>query len=115
MNLEIYSKTELEQLSKILKKFRNLRRNVGKKSSEVLHYELTWTQRILVEYFPTLKKEDVQDETLKIFKGFFWIELNPEDITWKENEILAWGMRVFFWDDMVDLSFESMRNRLRKI
>jgi hypothetical protein len=71
MNLEKYSKTELTELSKILKKFRSLRKNIGKKSSEILHYELTGTQKILIEYFPALKKEDVQDEAIKIFKDFF--------------------------------------------
>jgi hypothetical protein len=71
MDLAKYSKTELIELSKILKKFRSLRKNVGKKSSEILHYELTGTQKILIEYFPALKIEDVQDEALKIFKDFF--------------------------------------------
>ena len=71
MNLEKYSKTELLELSKILKKFRSLRKNIGKKSSEILHYELTGTQKILVEYFPSLNKEEVQTEAQNIFKDFF--------------------------------------------
>lgn len=115
MNIEKYSKTELIEISKILKKYRTLRKNVGKKSTNMINHDLSWENKIVIEYFPTMKKEELSSTATGIYKNIFWVEIKEDKITWKENTAIAWGMRLFFGDDMLDISFESVRNDLRKI
>lgn len=110
-----YNKTELQEIAKILKKFRALRKNIGKKSSQILSYELSWDHKLIVEYFPALDKTKVLDTTKNIYKNIFGIDINETKLVWKENTNLKWWMRLFFWDDLLDISFESVSNSLRKI
>lgn len=115
MEITKYSKEELASISKILKKYRALRKNVGKKSSNLIHHELSWENKIIIEYFPSLVKSEITNTATNIYKNIFWIEVLENQITWKENPNLAWWMRLFLGDDMLDISFESVRNNLRKI
>lgn len=115
MEITKYNKTELQEISKILKKFRILRKNIWKKSSQVISYELSWEQKLIVEYFPTLDKKEVSPIVENIYNKIFSLKINSDKIIWKENINLAWWIRLFFWDDMLDISYESVKNSLIKI
>lgn len=115
MEINKYSKSELIEISKLLKKYRNLRKNIGKKSSSIIEAELSWEVRVLVEYFPTLDKNSIIKKVNDIFLSIFWEKIDTNKIIWKENELLAWWIRLFLGDDMLDISFENTRNDLRKI
>lgn len=116
-NLEItkYSKDDLLQIVKLLKKYRNLKKNIWRKSFEVINADLKQEHRLLVEYFPGVQKKDVFNLVKDLYKNIFWIEPLEDKITWKENSNLKWWARLFFWDDLLDISFESASNILRKI
>ncbi|EKE26248.1 MAG: hypothetical protein ACD_4C00356G0004 [uncultured bacterium (gcode 4)] len=110
-----YSKAELQDISKILKKYKNLKKNIGKKSSEIMHYELSWDHKVVIEFFPTIIKENVLDVARNIYINVFWIEIDENILVWKPNSNLQGWIRLFFGDDMLDVSFESVSNNLRKI
>lgn len=115
MNINSYSKNELENISKLLKKYRSLRKNVGKKALEMTLRDLSGSKRILVEHFPSMNSEEAKKEAKVIYSKFFWIDLGISDIETKENTMLAWWIRLFLWDDMLDISFENIKNTIRKI
>ena len=113
MNLNKYTKTELAEISRILKKYKALRKNVWKKWSEIIKSELTWKIKVEVEYFPSLWKEEIKKTSLEIFEKVLNIKPNEEEIIWKENLNLKWWIRLFHWDEMLDISFESIKNNLK--
>lgn len=115
MEINKYSKSELTEISKLLKKYKSLRKNIGKKSSLVIEGELSWEVRVLVEYFPALDKNSITEKVSFIYSSIFEKKINSSKINWKENELLAWWIRLFLWDDMLDISFENVRNALKKI
>lgn len=115
MEINKYSKSELTEISKLLKKYRSLRKNIGKKSSAIIETELSWEVRILIEYFPALDKNSITDKVNDIYLSIFWEKVNVNKIIWKENELLVWWIRLFLGDDMLDISFENVKNDLRKI
>lgn len=110
-----YDKAELQGIYNILKKFRALIKNVGKKSFEILILELSWKQKLVVEYFPSLEKNMVFWLTKDIYKDVFKIDIDETKLIWKENSNLKGWIRLFFGDDMLDVSFLSISNNIRKI
>jgi hypothetical protein len=71
MEITKYSREELDEISKVLKKYRTLRKNVGKKSTGIMHHDLSGENKILVEYFPTLDAKVVLEKALEIYTSNF--------------------------------------------
>ncbi|MDD2487404.1 MAG: hypothetical protein PHS92_03470 [Candidatus Gracilibacteria bacterium] len=115
MDINKYSKTELSKIIKLMKKYRTLKKNIGRKSYEVIHAELTQEQRLSVEYFPEVQKNDILVLVKDLYKDVFGIETSEDKIIWKENPNLRGGLRLFFGDELMDVSFESVENKIRKI
>lgn len=115
MEITKYSKSELTQISKLLKKYRSLRKNVGKKSWEITLNSLNWEKKFLVEYFPTFVIKDYENEITDIYRSSFEVDIKDKNIVFQENPSLLGWIRVFYWDDMLDVSFENIRNTLKKI
>jgi hypothetical protein len=51
---------------------------------------------------------------LSMYQNFFKEKVDPGNIKWIENDTIKWGVRIFLWDDMVNVSFEEMENRIIK-
>jgi len=115
MDINKYNKSELEQVYAILKKYRDLKKNIGKKSDEVIYFELNNEKKILIEYFTDLKIEEIKDFLKNLYKKHFDTDIDLNKATFKANSDLKWWVRIFLWDDMVDISFENIYNKISKI
>lgn len=112
MNLNIYSKSELLEIYSFLKKYKNLKKTVWNKTGDIVGEKLSWKNRIIVEYFPSLEKMEVAELVINIYKNSFSINITPKDIVWKPNINLKWWIRLFLGNDMIDVSFKNVANIL---
>ncbi|MBP8016642.1 hypothetical protein KAZ01_01420 [Candidatus Gracilibacteria bacterium] len=111
-DIEKLEKPDLLKTLKLLKKFRLLQKDIGNKSKEIFHSSFFKTQKFVVEYFPTINKNDLENFILNTFKLEYGVDIAYENILWKENQNLKGGIRLFIDDDMVDISFEKINNKL---
>ncbi len=111
-DIEKLEKPDLLKTLKLLKKFRLLQKDIWNKSKEIFHSSFFKTQKFVVEYFPTINKNDLENFILNTFKLEYWVDIAYENILWKENQNLKWWIRLFIDDDMVDISFEKINNKL---
>ncbi|HBA44726.1 TPA: hypothetical protein DEG21_00040 [Patescibacteria group bacterium] len=85
MDINKYNKSELEQVYAILKKYRDLKKNIGKKSDEVIYFELNNEKKILIEYFTDLKIEEIKDFLKNLYKKHFDTDIDLNKATFKAN------------------------------
>lgn len=108
----------LEELKKLLKELR-LYNSVVKQlwnRGKALYSSLkTWKDTFEIEYFPAMGKELALSEAKVAFKKCFWIELQSDsNLIIKPKESLAWGLKIYLNDDVVDLSYRRIEKALEK-
>jgi len=114
MNFDNLNKRELKELLKNLILYRDLVKKIWKRWKKIFSQINDWKNSFVVEFFPKLDKNFVLEKSKKIFEEVFWQKnLNNEEIILKENEKIWWWMRLFFNDQMVDLSFLRMKNLIK--
>ncbi len=114
MEISKYTKAELVEISSILKRFRILKKNIWNKSSETLKTEISWIKKIKIEYFPELWIDKARDLASKIYKDSYSENIR-EDAVWIENSLLKWWIRIFRWDDMIDITYENISHKFKNI
>lgn len=113
MEIENLSKSELNELLKKLKSYRDLRNKVWKRWVKIFNRLNNWIHSFEVEYSSSIDENYAKDEALKIYKNIFQVEVNAKEIVFtKKENILGW-MRVYLDDKMVDLSFLKFYNKLK--
>lgn len=110
--IEKLDKSDLIKVYKLVKKFKSLYKDVWEKSKWLFHFSFFKTQKFIVEYFPAIQKDNLENIAISIFKSQFWIEVDPLNIEWKENKNLKWWARLFLNDDMIDISFDKINSKI---
>jgi hypothetical protein len=55
----------------------------------------------------------IKDKAIEIFKKLFWLNLQLTQIEFVKNQNLQWWMRIFYNDNMFDLSYNRFQNLLK--
>jgi len=105
MNLDWLSKEQLKDLLKDLSLYKTLSTQIWKRWTEIFSHLKEWKNKFSVEFFPNLEKNFVLEESKKIFSKIFWKNPSDWEISLKENKKILWWMKIFFNDDMIDMSF----------
>ncbi len=113
-NIENLNKSELEELLKNLKTYKDLVKKVWKRWKSIYENAFNWVNTFLVEYYWDLEESYVLTEAKQIYKKMFDIEVKETDIKLEKKQNLKWGMKVYFNDNLVDLSFLKFYNLLNK-
>jgi len=120
MNLNNLNKQELQALLKDLSLYKKLVTQVWNRWKEIFSNIKEWKNKFLVEYFAwengeNFDKEFILSESKKIFENkFSQKNLKDEEIILVENKKILWWMKIFFNDDMVDISFLKIQNLIKK-
>ena len=115
MNLDNLNKQELQVLLKDLSLYKKLVSQVWNRWKEIFYNIKEWKNKFVVEYFPNLEKEFILSESKKIFEKIFSQKnLRDEEIILKENKKIWWGMKIFFNNDMIDMSFLKFEKIIKK-
>lgn len=66
-----------------------------------------------IEYFDSSSKTDALAEWLIAYKKVFWETPKTENIILEAKKSLAWGIRIYKDDKLVDLSFKKAEDALK--
>lgn len=114
-NLENLNKQELQAVLKDLSLYKKLTSQVWERWKQIFSHIKEWKNKFSVEYFPNIDKEFVLEEAKKIYeKVFSQKNLKDEEIILSEKKEILWWMKIFFNDDMVDMSFLKIQKLIKK-
>lgn len=102
-------KEELSSVVASLKLYRTLKKRLGNRGVRIFNAIRTGEKTIRVEYFPAFGLEAAQKTMSDSFGKDYAEGFRTE---WKENANLEGGLRAFFGDEMVDLSFARIEHVL---
>jgi hypothetical protein len=112
-NIEKLQKNELEELLKDLRLYKDLVKKVWSRWKKIFHNIFNETNEYSVEYYWDLDESYVFKKSKKVYKKLFDIEVDESDIKLIKKDSLKWGMRIYFNDKLVDLSFLKFYNLLK--
>ena len=113
-NLDNLNKSELQDLLKDLKLYRDLVKKVWNRGKKIYDQLFNWKNEYIVEYYSDLDEGYVYDEAKGIYKKLFDIEVKKEDIKFVRNDkILGW-IKLYLNDSLIDMSFLKFYNLLKK-
>lgn len=112
--IENLNKNEATALLKELKTYKDLKQKLWNRGIEIFKNNSKNIQTCKVEYFPSLTQDFVLEKSLEVYKNNFKINIDPENIVFVENKKIMWGLRIFFDDKMIDLSFLKYFNAFKK-
>ena len=113
-NIENLNKAELEELLKDLKVYKNLILKVWKRWKKIFDNMFNWINQYSVEYYWDLDESYVLAEAKSVYKKMFDIDVKDEEIKLVNNANIKWGIKIYFNDSLVDLSFLKFYNILNK-
>jgi len=104
LDLSSYSSQELQDALRILRDYRNARKQIGDRA--VLQDPRVPAEKALViEVSQELQSDELQGFFTQVIQKFF-PEASGKTFSVRTRAGLSGGMRIFYGDDMVDLSFE---------
>lgn len=113
-NLDNLNKSELQELLKELKVYKDLIKKVWNRGKKIFENIYNSKNDYLVEYYSELEEAYVYEEASKIYKKLFDVKVEKEDIRFVRNDkILGW-IKVYLNDNLVDMSFLKFYNLLKK-
>lgn len=115
MNITNLDKKELVALSKKLKLLSSLKKSLWNRGAKEYHKIVDGKDIYKVEYFDfgADALNYVEDKALESFKKLFWLNLQLTQIEFTKNQNLQGWMRVFYNDNMFDLSYNRFQNLLK--
>ncbi|OIP52132.1 hypothetical protein AUK10_04055 [Candidatus Gracilibacteria bacterium CG2_30_37_12] len=114
MDFSTHSKTELQNLLKGLKSYRALEKFVGRRGRALFARTQSGTKLYRVEYFGEDNRNTLEPITLSAYTRHFGEMIDSKSIEWKQNDTIRGGIRIFSGDDMMDISFQEVENRLKR-
>lgn len=113
-NIENLQKAELEELLKNLRLYKDLVKKVWNRGKKIYENVFNWKNEYSVEYYWDLDESYVLTEAKSIYKKVFNVDVSDSEIILSKNEKIKGWMKVYFNDNLIDLSFLKFYNLLNK-
>lgn len=107
-NLDNLSLQELKELLRSIKNYKSITSQVWKRWRKIFANNLDNKKDLIIEYSFWLDKDSILQTWINVYKNTFNLNTVSNDILLRENNELVWWIRVFCWDDMVDMSFKKI-------
>lgn len=114
MDFSTHSKSELLGLLKNLKSYRALEKFVGRRGRAIFARAQSGTKLYRVEYFGEENRSTLEPIVIAAYNQHFGEKIDTKVIEWKQNDAISGGIRIFSGDDMMDISFQEVENRLKR-
>lgn len=106
IDLSSYSKEELIDVLRILKNYRTSLKQIGSRA-EIIDFRNPKNKNFRIEYTSSSDKNFVEKFVDVACKKYFpdaWSDSKKEFVV---NDKIIWGVRIFYGDDILDLSFQN--------
>lgn len=114
ININNLNLIELKELLKELKLYNNLKKQLWDRWEKIYKNQKEWRMSLVVEYFPSISKKTAFEESKKIFKNIFNLDVEMSDLEFKENQNIKWWIRFYMNDKVLDLSYSKIERDLSK-
>ncbi len=114
MDFSTHSKSELQNFLKGLKSYRALEKFVGHRGRAIFARTQSGTKLYRVEYFGEENRNILEPIAISAYTRHFGETIDAKSIEWKQNDAIRGGIRIFSGDDMMDVSFQEVENRLKR-
>jgi hypothetical protein len=111
IELSSYSLEELTEALRVMKSYRTSLRQIGARAKlEDPKHQVA--PSFSIEYAPGFTIDIVQSFARSAVSEYFPEALFDDNVTFIENKKITGGIRIFYGDDMMDVSFEKFKNLL---
>lgn len=110
--LSSYSREQLSDILRILKLYKTSLVQIGHRA-RLIDPKSNPEISVRIEYPTGASLEDIKSFAVAGLGKFFGIKKIPEDIVFVEVPSLIWGIRIFAWDDMINISFQKFANQIK--
>lgn len=109
------NKLELKNLLKKLTLLNSLKKSLWNRWITEFHKINNWVNSYKVEYFDfgASSLSYIKEKSSESFKKLFWLDIKTEEIQFIPNQNLKWWFRIYFNDNMYDLSYNRFENLLK--
>jgi hypothetical protein len=104
---------ELPHVLHALKSYRKMLKEMWDRASSYFFTDMSRNYR--AQYDPSMDMALVESYVLATFASQFALTLSVSDIAFSPNTSLVSGVRVFAWDDMVDVTYKNIENTLKQL
>ncbi len=110
--LSSYNREQLSDILRILKLYKTSLVQIGHRA-RLIDPKASNEVPVRIEYPSGAALEDIHSFAVASLGKFFEIKKIPKDIVFVESPSLIWGIRIFAWDDMVNISFQRFANQIK--
>ena len=110
--LSSYSREQLSDVLRILKAYKTGLVQIGHRA-HLQDPKADIVVRVRVEYPRGVSLDEIRAFALSSIASSFWLDRVSDDIVFVESSSLIWGIRIFAWDDMMDISFQRFANQIK--
>jgi hypothetical protein len=111
LNLSSYSPELLGEVLSVLRFYTAALKQIGARA-ELRDPKGPRSSNLKVEFSPGSDQSFVRDFTQKLITSFF-SEMKSEECVYEENPHITGWIRMFFGDDMIDISFERFAHLIK--
>lgn len=108
ITLDTYSKDALTEALRTLRNYKNAYNQIGKRAQFSASQDAQ-ESLFRVQHTPSTKAQDL-DAFVQAYREEFFPQAKNAKIQYEINPDLTGGIRVFYHDDMVDVSFSKYRH-----
>lgn len=106
------SKDELQKTLKELCLYRDLTNELGTRWKELFQRIQYGTHSYQVEHFTAVSADVAWSSAQEVFTKVFDVQPKKDEVQFIEKSSLKWGIKVYFDDEVVDLSFDKIEKSL---
>ncbi len=110
--LSSYSREQLSDVLRIIKLYKTSLVQIGHRA-RLIDPQIDNEVRVRVEYPSGASLEDIRSFAVASLGNFFDLKKIPKDISFVEIPSLIGGIRIFAWDDMINISFQKFANQIK--
>ncbi|MCH8518631.1 hypothetical protein LAT59_02635 [Candidatus Gracilibacteria bacterium] len=116
MNIVVSPKTlsEAKNLLTTLRVYDDMQKKLGKRGVSLFHRIQSGTHLCRVEYHTSLGSNEAFSQALKLYERIFGYTPSKEEIVLRENDSLGGGMKMYFDDSLLDMSFKRVEKKFQK-
>lgn len=109
------NKLQLKELLKKLQLLNSLKKSLWNRWTKEFDRINNWVDSYKIEYYDSesVGLSYVKEKSTESFNKLFWLNLEINQIQFISNKNLKWWIRIFFNDNMFDLSYTRFEKLLK--
>ncbi len=113
-SIAVKTLAEAQELLSELRVYNDMKKKLWKRWVALFHRKLSGKHLYRVEYHTLLWKEEALRQALLLYKKVFSHEPWVDDIVLVENASLWGGLKMYFDDNLLDLSYKRIEKKFQK-